>query len=33
VWDRDFYTVPTDQIKDARCELTIFNGKVVYKAP
>jgi imidazolonepropionase-like amidohydrolase len=33
VWDRDFYTVPTDQIKDARCELTIFNGKVVYRAP
>jgi predicted amidohydrolase YtcJ len=25
--------VPTDQIKDARCELTIFNGKVVYRAP
>jgi predicted amidohydrolase YtcJ len=33
VWDRDFYTVPTDQIKDARCELTLFNGKIVYRAP
>ncbi|HEY4132296.1 MAG TPA: alpha/beta fold hydrolase, partial [Gemmatimonadaceae bacterium] len=32
VWDRDFYTVPTDQLKDAKCEMTIFNGKVVYRA-
>jgi predicted amidohydrolase YtcJ len=33
VWDRDFYSVPTEQLKDARCELTIFNGKVVYREP
>ncbi len=32
VWDRDFYSVPTDQIKDARCLMTLFNGKVVYEA-
>ena len=31
VWDRDFYTVPTDQLRDATCELTIFDGKVVYE--
>src|SRR5699024_8177949 len=31
VWDRDFYTVPTAQLKDAVCEMTIFNGKVVYE--
>ena len=30
VWDRDFYTIPTDQIKDAKCLMTIFDGKVVY---
>jgi predicted amidohydrolase YtcJ len=30
VWDRDFYTVPTDGLKDAKCLLTIFNGKIVY---
>jgi predicted amidohydrolase YtcJ len=30
VWDRDFYTVPTPQLKDAKCEMTVFNGKVVY---
>jgi predicted amidohydrolase YtcJ len=33
VWDRDLYTVPTDQIKDMRCQMTIFNGKIVYRAP
>ena len=33
VWDRDFYSVPTAQIKDAKCLMTIFNGKVVYEAP
>ena len=32
VWDRDFYSVPTDAIKDAKCVMTIFNGKVVFEA-
>ena len=32
IWDRDFYTVPTAQIKDAKCLMTIFNGKIVYQA-
>jgi predicted amidohydrolase YtcJ len=31
VWDRDPYTVPTDQLKDMRCDLTLFNGTVVYR--
>ncbi len=31
VWDRDFYTVPTAQLENAVCELTIFNGKIVYE--
>jgi predicted amidohydrolase YtcJ len=30
VWDRDLLTVPTDALKDLRCELTIFRGQVVY---
>lgn len=30
VWDRDPYTVATDQLKDMRCELTVFNGRVVF---
>src|SRR6185295_14719153 len=33
VWDRDLYTVPTEQIKDAKCLMTIFNGKVVFEQP
>ena len=32
VWDRDFYSVPTAAIKDAKCLMTIFNGKVVFDA-
>ncbi len=33
IWDRDLYTVPTARIKDMQCQLTIFNGRVVYRAP
>jgi hypothetical protein len=32
VWDTDFYTAPTEAIKDARCLLTLFDGEVVYRA-
>ncbi len=32
VWDRDLYTVPSAKLKDLRCELTVFNGHVVYQA-
>jgi predicted amidohydrolase YtcJ len=31
VWDRDLYAVPTDQLKDLRCLLTLFRGSVVYR--
>jgi predicted amidohydrolase YtcJ len=30
VWDRNMYTVPTDALKDLKCELTLFRGKVVH---
>ena len=30
VWDRDPYSIPTDGIKDMRCELTLLRGRVVY---
>lgn len=33
VWDKDLYSVPTAEIKDLRCQLTLFQGKVVYRAP
>jgi hypothetical protein len=31
VWDRDPYTVPTDQLKEMRCDLTIFKGRIVHR--
>ena len=31
VWDRDPYTVSTADLKDMRCEMTVFNGKVVFE--
>ena len=31
VWDRDLYSVPTAELKDLKCELTLFRGKVVYR--
>lgn len=30
VWDRDLYTVPTADLKEMQCQLTVFNGKIVY---
>lgn len=32
VWDRNPYQVPTSDLRDMRCELTVFNGSVVYRA-
>ena len=32
VWDRDFYSLPTAEIKDAKCVMTIFDGKLVFEA-
>jgi predicted amidohydrolase YtcJ len=31
VWDRDPYTIPTDQLKDMQCQMTVFNGKIVHR--
>jgi predicted amidohydrolase YtcJ len=33
VWDRDLYTVPAADLKDMKCEMTIFDGQIVYKSP
>ncbi len=33
IWDRDFYTVPIDQIKDLKCVMTLLDGEVVYTSP
>jgi predicted amidohydrolase YtcJ len=31
VWDRNPYSVPTDQLKDMLCDMTLLQGKVVYE--
>ncbi len=33
VWDRNPYTIETAALKDMRCLLTVFDGKIVYRAP
>jgi predicted amidohydrolase YtcJ len=33
IWDRDLYAVPTDQVKDLKCLMTLFDGEVVYASP
>ena len=32
IWDRDPYSVPTADLKEMHCELTLFRGKIVYRA-
>ena len=33
VWDRDLYTMPAADIKNLKCELTLFSGRIVYQDP
>jgi predicted amidohydrolase YtcJ len=33
VWNKDMYTIPTDEIKDMECQMTLLGGKIVYKNP
>lgn len=30
VWDRDPYSVPTAELKEMQCEMTVFDGQIVY---
>jgi len=32
VWDRNPYSVPGAQLKDMKCEMTLFHGQIVYEA-
>jgi hypothetical protein len=32
VWDRDMYTVPTGELKNLKCEMTLFKGEIVFRA-
>jgi predicted amidohydrolase YtcJ len=33
VWDKDLYAVPLAEIKSLGCQLTLFEGRVVHRAP
>ncbi len=33
VWDRNLYDVPAAEIRDLRCQMTLFNGRIVYRNP
>jgi predicted amidohydrolase YtcJ len=33
VWDRDLYSIPADDLKNLKCELTLLRGKVVFRSP
>jgi hypothetical protein len=32
IWDRDPYSIPTDQIKDLKCVMTLIDGEVAFTA-
>jgi len=31
VWDRDLYSVPTPELEDMVCEMTVFDGQIVFR--
>src|SRR5215470_5954927 len=31
VWDRDLYSVPSDELKDLKCLLTLLHGQIVFQ--
>jgi predicted amidohydrolase YtcJ len=32
VWDRDLYTIPAEDLKNLKCELTLLHGREVFRA-
>jgi len=32
IWDKDLYTVPAAEIKEMKCQMTLFEGEIVYQA-
>ena len=32
IWDRDLYTVTAAEIKEMKCQMTLFQGEIVYQA-
>jgi predicted amidohydrolase YtcJ len=33
VWDKNMYAIPTEEIKDLKCQMTLLGGHIVYQAP
>lgn len=33
VWNEDLYTIPSSEIKNLKCQLTLLGGKIVHRAP
>ena len=31
IWDTNLYTVPAEKLKDIKCEMTLLDGRIVYK--
>jgi predicted amidohydrolase YtcJ len=32
VWNEDMYTIPSAELRNLKCEITIYNGEVVYRS-
>jgi predicted amidohydrolase YtcJ len=32
VWEKDLYTIPARELRNLKCEMTVYNGEVVYRA-
>jgi hypothetical protein len=33
VWDKNLYAIPTEEIKDLKCQMTLLGGEIVHRAP
>ncbi len=33
IWDKDMYTIPTEELLNLNCLMTLFNGRVVWQDP
>ena len=31
VWDKDLYTIPSAELRNLKCEMTIYHGQIVYR--
>ena len=33
IWDKDLYTIPTEELKELECQMTLLEGEIVYRNP